>query len=109
SRCSAASRTAWPGTWRRSKEANEETAMVRPEFQRAPQPGALDPIERASRDELQSLQLERLRWSLRHAYDNVAHYRQSFIEAGVHPDDLKSLADLAKFPFTDKKTLRDHY
>jgi phenylacetate-CoA ligase len=83
--------------------------MMQAEFQRAPQSGALDPIERASRDQLQALQLERLRWSLRHAYDNVAHYRQAFDEAGVHPDDLKSLADLSKFPFTDKKTLRDHY
>jgi phenylacetate-CoA ligase len=77
--------------------------------QRYPEPGELEPIERASRDELQALQLERLKWSLRHAYDNVAHYRAAFDAAGVHPDDLKSLADLAKFPFTDKKTLRDHY
>lgn len=77
--------------------------------QRMPQPGDLEPIERASRDELQALQLERLKWSLRHAYDNVAHYRRAFDEAGVHPDDLESLADLAKFPFTDKKTLRDNY
>jgi phenylacetate-CoA ligase len=77
--------------------------------QKIPRPGELDPIETASRDELQALQLERLRWSLRHAYDNVAHYRASFDAAGVHPDDLRSLADLAKFPFTDKKTLRDHY
>ncbi|MGZ5199547.1 MAG: phenylacetate--CoA ligase PaaK [Telluria sp.] len=69
----------------------------------------LEPIERASRDELQALQLERLRWSLRHAYDNVPHYRASFDAAGVHPDDLKSLSDLARFPFTDKKTLRDNY
>ena len=77
--------------------------------QRMPQPGELDPIERASRDELQALQLERLKWSLKHAYDNVPHYRRAFDEAGVHPDDLKTLADLAKFPFTDKKTLRDNY
>ena len=77
--------------------------------QRIPQPGELDPIERASRDELQALQLERLKWSLKHAYDNVAHYRRAFDEAGVHPDDLTTLADLAKFPFTDKKTLRDNY
>jgi phenylacetate-CoA ligase len=77
--------------------------------QRMPQPGDLEPIERASRDELQALQLERLKWSLRHAYDNVAHYRRAFDEAGVHPDDLESLADLAQFPFTDKKTLRDNY
>lgn len=77
--------------------------------QRIPQTGDLEPIERASRDELQALQLERLQWSLRHAYDNVPHYRRAFDEAGVHPDDLKTLADLAKFPFTDKKTLRDNY
>jgi phenylacetate-CoA ligase len=77
--------------------------------QRIPQAGELEPIERASRDELQALQLDRLKWSLRHAYDNVPHYRRAFDEAGVHPDDLKTLADLAKFPFTDKKTLRDNY
>jgi phenylacetate-CoA ligase len=77
--------------------------------QRIPQPGDLEPIERASRDELQALQLERLKQTLRHAYDNVAHYRRAFDEAGVHPDDLTSLADLAKFPFTTKKTLRDNY
>jgi len=77
--------------------------------QRIPEPGDLEPIERASRDELQALQLERLQWSLQHAYDNVPHYRKAFDEAGVHPSDLKSLGDLAKFPFTDKKTLRDNY
>jgi phenylacetate-CoA ligase len=69
----------------------------------------LEPIERASSDELQALQLERLKWSLRHAYENVPHYRASFEAAGVHPDDLRTLSDLAKFPFTDKKTLRDNY
>lgn len=74
-----------------------------------PQPGDLEPIERASRDELQALQLERLKWTLKHAYENVAHYRRAFDEKGVHPDDLKTLADLAKFPFTEKKTLRDNY
>ena len=77
--------------------------------QRIPSPGELEPIERASRDELQALQLERLKWSLQHAYDNVAHYREAFDAAGVHPAELKSLADLAKFPFTEKKTLRDNY
>jgi phenylacetate-CoA ligase len=77
--------------------------------QRIPQPGDLEPIERASRDELQAVQLERLKKTLRHAYENVAHYRRSFDEAGVHPDDLKTLSDLAKFPFTTKKTLRDNY
>ena len=77
--------------------------------QRMPRPGDLEPIETASRDELQALQLTRLRWSLRHAYENVAHYRAAFDAAGIHPDDLTSLSDLARFPFTDKKTLRDHY
>ncbi len=71
--------------------------------------GALDAIETASRDELQALQLERLRWSLRHAYDNVPHYRAAFDAKGVHPDDLKSLADLSKFPFTTKEDLRQNY
>ena len=70
---------------------------------------ALDPIETASRDEIEALQLQRLRWSLQHAYDNVAHYRKSFDAAGVHPSDLKTLSDIAKFPFTYKKDLRDNY
>jgi phenylacetate-CoA ligase len=74
-----------------------------------PQPGDLEPIERASRDELQALQLERLQASLQHAYEHVAHYRRAFDERGVHPGDLKSLADLAKFPFTTKKELRENY
>lgn len=77
--------------------------------QRIPQPGELEPIERASRDELQALQLARLKQTLWHAYENVAHYRRAFDEAGVHPEDLKTLSDLAKFPFTTKKTLRDNY
>jgi phenylacetate-CoA ligase len=77
--------------------------------QRIPAPSDLEPIERASRDELQALQLERLKWSLMHAYENVPHYRKAFDEKGVHPNDLKSLSDLSKFPFTDKKTLRDNY
>ena len=62
----------------------------------------LEPIERASRDEIESLQLERLQRTLRRAYDNVPHYRRAFDGRGVHPDDLKTLADLAKFPFTVK-------
>lgn len=74
-----------------------------------PNKADLDPIEIASRDEIQALQLERLKWSLRHAYDNVPMYRQRFDAAGVHPDDLKSLSDLAKFPFTYKNDLRDNY
>ena len=74
-----------------------------------PEPGSLDPIEIASRDEISALQLERLKWSLRHAYDNVPFYRAKFDAAGVHPDDLKTLADLARFPFTVKTDLRDNY
>lgn len=73
------------------------------------QPGELDPIETASRDEISALQLDRLKWSVRHTYDNVEHYRKKCIEKGVHPDDLKSLADLAKFPFMTKSDLRDNY
>jgi phenylacetate-CoA ligase len=72
-------------------------------------PGELEPIERASRDELAAQQLQRLRWSLAHAYDNVPHYRRKFDAAGVHPRDLKTLADLGKFPFTIKHDLRDNY
>ena len=74
-----------------------------------PAPGLLDPIETASRDELAALQLERLKWSLRHAYDNVPHFRDSFAAADVHPDDLRELADLAKFPFTTKAVFRENY
>jgi len=75
----------------------------------SPKPSDLEHIETASLDEIQALQLERLKWSLRHAYDNVAMYKKRFDDAGVHPDDLKSLSDLAKFPFTTKSDLRDHY
>ncbi|PZP31632.1 MAG: phenylacetate--CoA ligase [Roseateles depolymerans] len=76
---------------------------------RVPKPGELEPIETASRDELQSLQLERLRWSLQHAYCHVPHYKAAFDAKGVHPSDLKTLADLAKFPFTTKQDLRANY
>src|SRR4051794_9933881 len=69
----------------------------------------LDAAERASRDEIMALQRERLAWSLRHAYDNVPHYRQAFDAAGVHPADFRDLPDLAKFPFTTKQDLRDTY
>ncbi len=74
-----------------------------------PRADELEPIERASRDELRALQLERLRWSLKHAYDNVAHYRKAFDAKRVKPDDLKTLEDLAHFPFTVKSNLRDNY
>ncbi len=76
---------------------------------RVPAPGELEPIETAPQGELRALQLERLRWSLAHAYENVPHYRRTFDKAGVKPSDLKSLADLAKFPFTAKADLRDNY
>ncbi|KVK72669.1 MULTISPECIES: phenylacetate--CoA ligase PaaK [Burkholderia] len=69
----------------------------------------LEPIERASRDELLALQLERLKWSLAHAYEHSPVYRRKFDEAGVHPNDLKTLADLSRFPFTTKNDLRDNY
>lgn len=69
----------------------------------------LDPMEAASIDELRQHQLERMRWSLNHAYNNVPLYRQRFDTLGVHPDDLHSLEDLAKFPFTTKDDLRDNY
>ncbi|MEP6944257.1 MAG: phenylacetate--CoA ligase PaaK, partial [Betaproteobacteria bacterium] len=72
-------------------------------------PEGLEAIEKAGRDELAALQLERLQWSLNHAYDNVAHYRKAFDQAGVHPGDCKTLADLARFPFTVKSDLRDNY
>ncbi len=69
----------------------------------------LEPIETASRDEIEGLQLARLRWSLAHAYTNVPHYRAAFAAAGVHPDDLKALDDIRRFPFTQKSALRDNY
>jgi phenylacetate-CoA ligase len=75
----------------------------------APKADELDPIELASADELAALQLERLQWSLRHAYDNVPTYRRKFDEVGVHPEDCRSLEDLARFPFTTKADLRDAY
>ncbi|WP_026614662.1 phenylacetate--CoA ligase PaaK [Ensifer aridi] len=75
----------------------------------APRPGDLEPIETASRDEMAALQLERMKWSLAHAYGNSPFYRARFDQAGVHPSDLKTLADLAKFPFTTKEDLRETY
>jgi phenylacetate-CoA ligase len=78
-------------------------------------PGAAPPVElldsgeRLSRDALLDLQLKRLRWSLRHAHTNVAHYRRAFEAAGVTPGDCRTLADLARFPLTTKLDLRDNY
>jgi phenylacetate-CoA ligase len=74
-----------------------------------PRPGDLEPIETASRDEIGNLQLQRLRWTLEHAYTNVAHHRAAFDAAGVHPSDLRTLGDLARFPFTTKADLRENY
>jgi phenylacetate-CoA ligase len=69
----------------------------------------LEPIETASTDELQALQLHRLKWSLRHTYENVAHFRLRCDAMGVHPEQLRKLEDLSRFPFTTKQDLRDHY
>ncbi|MBT9292441.1 phenylacetate--CoA ligase PaaK [Prosthecodimorpha staleyi] len=69
----------------------------------------LDPIEVASRDEIIALQTERMAWTLRHAYENVAHYRRKFDAHGVHPNDFRRLEDIAKFPFTTKADLRENY
>ena len=74
-----------------------------------PKPGDLEPIETASRDEIQALQLRRMKWSLGHAYANSPFYRQKFDAAGVHPDDLETLGDLARFPLTVKADLRGSY
>ena len=85
------------------------TAAASKRISRVPRPDELDPIETASRDEIAALQLERLRWSVRHAYENVPTYRARFDAAGVHPDDLRTLEDLARFPFTTKDDLRAAY
>jgi phenylacetate-CoA ligase len=76
---------------------------------REPAAGDLEPIETASRDELQALQLQRLQWSVRHAYEHVPHYRRAFDAKGVHPSQLRTLDDLARVPLTSKQDLRDHY
>ena len=72
-------------------------------------PKTLDPIELASRDEITSLQLQRMKWSVRHAYNNVPFYKQKFESVGVHPDHLVGLEDIKKFPLTTKQDLRDNY
>src|SRR3954466_3660660 len=75
----------------------------------APDRQDLNPIEIASRDEITALQLRRMKWSLKHAYENVPYYKQAFGAAGVHPDDLEEPSDLRKFPFTSKEDLRANY
>ncbi len=74
-----------------------------------PDPASLEAIETASRDEISAVQLQRLKWSLQHAYDNVPHYRNAWETAGIHPRDLTSLEGLAAFPFTSKEDLRQNY
>jgi phenylacetate-CoA ligase len=76
---------------------------------RTPDRTELEPVERASVDELRALQLERLSWSLRHAWENVPQYRELFDDRQIHPGDLHALTDLARFPFTDKAVLRANY
>jgi len=70
---------------------------------------SFDPIETASRDEIAALQLKRLKWTLNHAYSNVAHYKKAFDKAGIHPSDFRALDDLPKFPFTAKDDLHAYY
>ena len=92
------------------KSSSAASTPAAPATSTAPQPtGGLDAIETASRDEIAALQLERLKQTLSHAYQNSPFYRRQFDDAGVHPDDLGELSDLAKFPFTVKKDLRDNY
>ena len=68
----------------------------------APDRRSLEPIETASRDQIMALQLSRLKWSLAHAYHNIPHYNAAFKAAAVHPDDLRGLDDIVRFPFTQK-------
>ena len=82
---------------------------LKPKEHYAAERSSLDPIEIASRDEISGLQLERLKTTLTRAYENVPHYKQAFDGAGVHPTDVSSLEDLAKFPFTVKEDLRRNY
>src|SRR3954451_11178411 len=76
---------------------------------RNPAPESLEPIERASTDELRMLQLERLQATLRRSYQKVPHYRAAFVAAGVHPDDVRELSDISMLPFTTKSDLRANY
>ncbi len=90
-----------------AKSYSQASGLVRNAL--SPDVGLINPIELAPRAEIEALQLERLHWSLSHAYANSSFYRASFDAAGVKPDDLESLADLAKFPFTLKSDLRANY
>jgi phenylacetate-CoA ligase len=112
-KCGRNSRSLHNKLWRWAEpRAGTQTRIISAEYDMLdlnPKPTDLDAIETASRDEITALQLTRMKWSLRHAYDNVAHYRAAFDAAGVHPDDLQTIADLAKFPFTAKQDLRANY
>jgi phenylacetate-CoA ligase len=74
----------------------------------APEEDTLEPVETWPVERLRALQTERMRWSLRHAWERVPHYRHAFEDARVHPDDFASLADLRRFPFTTRRDLRAH-
>ena len=89
--------------------AQKEKSMSKRAADFSPNKKDLNPIEIASRDEIAALQLRRMKWSLKHAYENMPHYKTSFDAAGVHPDDLKDLSDLRRFPFTAKDDLRANY
>src|SRR6201985_217099 len=93
----------------RTRHAGRRLMQAKPELQARGSGLVLDEAERASRDEIIALQTRRMAWTLAHAYDNVAHYRQAFDARGVHPSDSRQLSDLAKFPFTVKTDLRDNY
>ncbi|MBM3567557.1 MAG: phenylacetate--CoA ligase [Alphaproteobacteria bacterium] len=90
------------------RKPTKPKSRPKPTVKTAKIPG-LEPIERASREAVRELQLKRLKWTLKHAYDNVPHYRRAFDAKGVKPSDLKRLEDLAKFPFTLKEDLRRNY
>ena len=92
-----------------SPDTIRRSTGVAPRLGRPPAPETLDPAERMSVDELRSLQLDRLAWTLRHAYANVPLYRKKFDEAGVRPEDLREPEDLRHFPCTTKDDLRDNY
>src|ERR1700730_18173975 len=92
----------------RTKQGNVQMASTRLQA-RDSYRAEMDEAERASRDAIMALQVKRLAWSLKHAYDNVAHYKTAFDRAGVHPSDFRELSDFAKFPFTVKTDLRDNY
>jgi phenylacetate-CoA ligase len=94
---------------RTTEAAMTATGETTPRLGSAPDPALLDEAERIGVDELRDRQLRRLQETLRRAYEHVPHYRRAFDAAGVHPDDCRELADLAKFPTTSKADLRENY